>query len=44
MLRKRISDEQSASALRQAAGTMVGVICRKMGVAEATFYRWKDVC
>lgn len=29
-------------ALRQAdAGTPVGEICRKLGVAEATFYRWK---
>jgi putative transposase len=31
--------------LRQAdAGTTVGEICRKRGVAEATFYRWKKVC
>lgn len=25
-------------------GTSVGEIGRKMGVAEATFYRWKKVC
>lgn len=41
---KRFSDEQIAFALRQAeAGTTVGEICRKMGIAEATFYRWKKV-
>ena len=29
-------------ALRQAeAGTPVGDICRKLGITEATFYRWK---
>jgi putative transposase len=29
-------------ALQQAeTGTPVGEICRKMGIAEATFYRWK---
>jgi putative transposase len=25
------------------SGTPVGEICRKMGVADATFYRWKKV-
>ena len=44
MPKKRFSDEQIAFALRQAeAGARVGEICRKMGVAEATFYRWKKV-
>ena len=29
-------------ALRQAeAGTPVEEVCRKLGIAEATFYRWK---
>jgi putative transposase len=42
MKRKRYSDEQIAFALRQAeSGTAVEEICRKMGIAEATFYRWK---
>ena len=42
MRRSRYSEEQIAMALRQAeAGTPVGEICRKLGVAEATFYRWK---
>lgn len=44
MPRKKFSDEQIAFALRQAeTGTPVGEICRKMGVAEATFYRRKKV-
>lgn len=44
MPKKRFSDEQIAVALRQAeGGTTVGEICRKMGVAEATFDRWKKV-
>lgn len=44
MPKKRFSDEQIAFALRQAeAGTTVGEICRKMGISEATFYRWKKV-
>jgi putative transposase len=42
MRKRRYSEEQIAMALRQAeAGTPVGEICRKLGVAEATFYRWK---
>ncbi len=41
MKRKRYSDEQIAFALRQAdGGTAVEEICRKLGVSEATFYRW----
>lgn len=44
MPRKRFTDEQIAVALRQADGdTPIGEICRKMGVSEATFYRWKRV-
>ena len=42
MKRKRYRDEQIAFALRQAeSGTAIEEICRKMGVSEATFYRWK---
>ena len=42
MQRKRYSDEQIAFALRQAeSGTAVAEICRKLGVSEPTFYRWK---
>ena len=42
MKRKRYSDEQIAFALRQAeSGTPVDEICRKLGISEPTFYRWK---
>ena len=42
--RNGFQTSRSPSPLRQAeAGTAVGEICRKMGVAEATFYRWKKV-
>jgi putative transposase len=42
MRKSRFSEEQIAMALRQAeAGTQVEEICRKLGIAEGTFYRWK---
>lgn len=42
MKRKRYTEPQIVFALQQAeAGTPVGDICRKMGIAEATFFRWK---
>jgi len=42
MKRKRYTEPQVVFALQQAeAGTPVAEICRKMGVAEQTFYRWK---
>ena len=42
MKRKRCTDEQVAFALRQAeSGTAVGETCRRMGVSEPTFHRWK---
>jgi putative transposase len=44
MKRKRFSEEQIAFALRQAeSGTTIEEICRKMGVSEPTFHRWKKV-
>lgn len=40
--RSKFTQEQIAFALRQAEnGTSVGEVCRKMGVSENTFYRWK---
>ena len=34
--------EQVAFALRQAeSGTAIPEVCRKMGISEQTFYRWK---
>ena len=42
MRRSRFSEEQITMALRQAeAGTPVDEICRKLGVSQATFFRWK---
>jgi len=42
MKKTKFTEEQIAFALRQAeAGTLVGEICRKMGISEATFYNWK---
>jgi putative transposase len=42
MPKKRYTEEQIGFALRQAeSGTAVEEICRKLGIAEATFYRWK---
>ena len=42
MKRKRFTEEQIAYALRQAeGGSPAAEICRKLGVSEQTFYRWK---
>ena len=42
MKKSRFATEQIAFALKQAeTGTPVAEICRKMGVSEPTFYRWK---
>lgn len=41
-MKKRFTEAQITFALRQAdSGTSIGEIIRKMGIAEATFYRWK---
>ena len=42
MKSSRYTAEQIAFAMRQAeSGTAVAEICRKMGISEQTFYRWK---
>jgi putative transposase len=42
MKRSRFTEQQIAFALQQAEqGTRVSEICRKMGITEQTFYRWK---
>lgn len=42
MRQSRFTEEQIAVALRQVeAGTPVTELCRKLGVTETTFYRWR---
>ena len=43
MKRKRYSVEQIISAVKQHEdGATVSDICRRLGIAEGTFYRWKS--
>ena len=43
MKKSKFSDQQIALALQQAeTETSVADVCRKLGISEATFYRWKD--
>ena len=43
MRKSQFTDQQVAFALKQAeGGTPVPEVCRKMGVSEPTFYRWKQ--
>ena len=42
MRKSKFTDEQIAYALHQAeSGTAPVEICRKLGISEQTFYRWK---
>ena len=42
MKKSRFTEEQVATAVRQAeSGVPVVEICRRLGVTEVTFYRWK---
>jgi len=42
MRRSRFSEEQIIAILReQEAGAATGEVCRRHGVSEATFYKWK---
>ncbi len=42
MRKSKFTEEQIAFALRQAEnGTRVDEVCRKLGITEQTFYRWK---
>lgn len=43
MKKTRYIEEQIAFALKQAeVGVPVCDVCRKLGITEATFYRWKN--
>jgi putative transposase len=40
--KSKFSEEQIAMALRQGeAGTPVEEICRKLGISDGTYFRWK---
>ncbi len=42
MKRSRFSEEQIIGTLKEAeAGTPVANLCRRLGISEGTFYRWK---
>lgn len=42
MKKTKFTEQQIAFALKQAeTGTRVDEVCRKMGIAEATYYNWK---
>ena len=44
MKKSRFTDQQIAFALQQAEmGTPVEEVCRKLGISQATFFRWKKV-
>lgn len=39
----RFTEAQIAYALKQAElGTKVDEVCRKMGISDATFYKWRQ--
>lgn len=44
MKRGQFTEEQIIGILKEVeAGQKVGAVCRKYGVSEATYYRWKNV-
>ena len=43
MRKSKFTDEQIAFALKQAElGISVEEVCRKMGISDATFYKWRS--
>ena len=44
MKKSSFTEQQIAFALQQAeSGTSVEEVCRKMGISQATFFRWRKV-
>lgn len=44
MKKSKFTEQQIAFALQQAeGGTTVEEVCRKMGISQATFFRWKKL-
>ncbi len=42
MRKSKFTDDQIAFALKQAElGITVAEVCRKMGISDATFYKWR---
>ena len=42
MNKSQFTEQQMEFALHQAeTGTAIGEVCRKMGISEQTFYRWR---
>ena len=43
MKKSRFTEEQIAIALKQVElGTKVDEVCRKMGISDVTFYKWRQ--
>lgn len=43
MVRKKYTEEQIIAVLKESeAGAKTGELCRKYGMSDATFYKWKS--